>query len=203
MVLGSNSLVGPSQISTFRWMDHCTSWEVLLKHASCWGIYTLPFFICSLQEKEFPDLGKPCLEQQLLSNIKCSLPSVFDSLLFAWGSVPLVDQTLTFLQTRAPCFRRNCVIGIYQLRYPLIPNYCTKWARRSPCSSETPLPVLQVRQAECNQNMNMLMSAESPSLFLWIYRSMYRPTVNFSSCPWNLPVNFYSLRYQLTAWICS
>ena len=101
------------------------------------------------------------------------LHSAFDveSLDFAWGSVPLGDQMLALLQTRAPCFNRKG--WMYQLRYPLLSNYCTNWARRSSWSSETPLPVLQVPQAGVSlEYEHPLMSPDSPSLFIeWFLKS--------------------------------
>lgn len=50
-------------------------------------------FINSLQKlaKQLTDLGQPIFDQQLISKIKCGLPSAFDPLLLAWDNVPVAD----------------------------------------------------------------------------------------------------------------
>ena len=59
-------------------------------------------FISTLQRlaKQLTELKQPITEQQLISKIKCGLPSSFDPLLLAWESVPLAEQTLLAFQTR-------------------------------------------------------------------------------------------------------
>ena len=58
-------------------------------------------FISTLQRlaKQLTELKQPITEQQLISKIKCGLPSSFDPLL-AWESVPLAEQILLGFQTR-------------------------------------------------------------------------------------------------------
>ena len=64
-------------------------------------------FISTLQRlaKQLIDLKQPVTEQQLISKIKCGLPSSFDPLLLAWESVPLAEQTLVAFQTRLVKFQ--------------------------------------------------------------------------------------------------
>ena len=59
-------------------------------------------YVSTLQilAKQLTDLHQNITEQQLISKIKCGLPSVFYSLLLAWDSVPLAEQTLISFQTR-------------------------------------------------------------------------------------------------------
>ena len=50
--------------------------------------------------KQLTDLGQPITDRQLINKIKCSLPPSYDSLLLAWESVSLNDQTLVSFQSR-------------------------------------------------------------------------------------------------------
>lgn len=59
-------------------------------------------FVSTVQHtaKQLNDLNLVITERQILSKIKCSLPSSFQPLLLAWDSVPINDQTLKSFQTR-------------------------------------------------------------------------------------------------------
>ena len=57
--------------------------------------------------KQLTDLQQNITEQQLISKIKCGLPSVSEPLLLAWDSVPLAEQTLLSFQMRLIKFQRK------------------------------------------------------------------------------------------------
>ena len=66
-------------------------------------------FVSSLQKlaKQLTDLGQPISDQQLISKIKCGLPSAYDPLLLAWDSVPVAEQTLLSFQARLVKFQHK------------------------------------------------------------------------------------------------
>jgi hypothetical protein len=66
-------------------------------------------FVSSLQKlaKQLTDLGQPISDQQLVSKIKCGLPSAYDPLLLAWDSVPVAEQTLLSFQARLVKFQHK------------------------------------------------------------------------------------------------
>ena len=66
-------------------------------------------FVSSLKKlaKQLTDLGQPISDQQLISKIKCGLPSAYDPLLLAWDSVPVAEQTLLSFQARLVKFQHK------------------------------------------------------------------------------------------------
>ena len=66
-------------------------------------------FVSSLKQlaKQLTDLGQPISDQQLISKIKCGLPSTYDPLLLAWDSVPVAEQTLLSFQARLVKFQHK------------------------------------------------------------------------------------------------
>ena len=57
--------------------------------------------------KQLTDLGQPISDQQLISKIKCGLPSAYDPLLLAWDSVPAAEQTLLSFQVHLVKFQHK------------------------------------------------------------------------------------------------
>ena len=73
------------------------------------GDESIATFISSLKKlaKQLTDLGQPISEQQLISKIKCGLPSAYDPLLLAWDSIPVTEQTLLSFQSRLVKFQHK------------------------------------------------------------------------------------------------
>lgn len=63
---------------------------------------SIAVYVSNLQKlaKQLTDLGETITDRQLISKIKCGLPPSYDSLLLAWESVSLNDQTLNSFQSR-------------------------------------------------------------------------------------------------------
>lgn len=57
---------------------------------------SIAVYVRNLQKlaKQLTDLGQTITDRQLISKIKCGLPPSYDSLLLAWDSVSLTEQTL-------------------------------------------------------------------------------------------------------------
>ena len=124
-------------------------------------------FISSLQKlaKQVTDLGQPISDEQLISKIKCALPSVFDPLLVAWDSVPVADQTLPSFQARLVKFQHKLRDRVLSSEAPLEQVFLAKGSlpasskshssqtveqkhERAFSTAEASIPLLQLRQAQ-------------------------------------------------------
>jgi hypothetical protein len=63
---------------------------------------SIAVFISIVQKlaRELTDLGQTITERQVISKIRCGLPPSYESLMLAWDSVPIAEQTLQSFQTR-------------------------------------------------------------------------------------------------------
>ena len=70
---------------------------------------SIAVYISSLKKlaKQLTDLGQPISDQQLISKIKCGLPSAYDPLLLAWDNLPVAEQTLLSFQARLVKFEHK------------------------------------------------------------------------------------------------
>ena len=143
-------------------------------------------FISSLQKlaKQVTDLGQPISNEQLISKIKCGLPSVFDPLLVAWDSVPVADQTLPSFQARLVKFQHKLRDRVLSSEAPLEQVFLAKGSlpasskshssqtveqkhERAFSTAEASIPLLQLRRRshfgkECPHDSDTSSSVESP-----------------------------------------